>query len=61
MTPTELIAIRAAELALRIIPPLLRVARRHADATDVEARRAELRREIERQRGERSKARILTR
>ena len=52
------IALRLAELALRVVPPLLRAARRDILALDVESRRRELRREIERMRGDRTKARF---
>ena len=56
---SKTLALRLAELALRVVPPLLRAAKRHDDARDIEARRAALRREIERQIGDRSKARII--
>jgi hypothetical protein len=49
---------RLAELALRVVPPLLRAARRDTLATDVDERRSELRREIQRMRDDRTKAKF---
>jgi len=54
------LALRLAELVLRLVPPLVRAAKgRDVDVGDVEARRAWIRREIERAKADRSKARLL--
>ena len=50
MTPAKL-ALRLAELALRIVPPLLRAGGERIEARDVDARRARLRALIAKRRG----------
>lgn len=51
--------LKLAEIALRVVPPLVRAAKRDADVSDIEARKRWIREEIERQIGDRSKARII--
>lgn len=49
------LALRLAELALRVVPPLIRAAQRDRDVSDIEGRQAWLRREIKRMREERQR------
>lgn len=56
---TRTLALRLAQLALRVVPPLLRAAKRDVAVTDIEDRQAWIRREIEKQRADRRKAQIL--